>query len=718
MQYAGRVLRWLGITLAAVLFVLVAVFGLLQTQIGKGWLEREIARAASSPDFAVSIGGLGGSVPFRMTVRRIDIGDRDGTYLTLHGIDLDISATALLARRAHIRSLTFAEIEMARSSTAPSSTPLIDYLRVPHLPVGIVLDRLLIDKLAIDPPVLGESLVATVAGNAVLAGGTVSAELDLHRIDGSAGSLNLAMKLAGDPPIMSLRLDGSEPTGVLLDRVLGRTDRLPLAFSVNGAGPIADWHGQLTASAGQIARFDADLALAAAAETVLSLSGKAAVSPLLPTEIAPLAGDRIALSLRARFGERVMVDPLSVQLAAGALTGNAVFGGPEKSLAAHLRADLPDTSVLADLLGQRIDGSAVLTAVATGSTSHPAVELNLSGSGIRIASSGAEHIDTDIRASPTAPLDQPDARIEFTANGRIGGLVVPEGVAVPPDIGRDIQWSLAGTAARDGGTVDLSRLSAAGAGIALAGSGQLSEGGPIQGLVHLTVADLRPFSGVVGRAVAGSLDIEATAAREGVAGFTANLTGTAEGLTTGIPAADALFGGSATAAGSLQRDSAGALIVNRLAITGAALSLSGDARFDPGSNALSAELALGLPRLNPLGPALGTELTGAVSARLNIAGALGRLQLRGNIDGKRNHRRRTQTRPPAARRQGSGSVPTKCNARRQFSLLRARWDVGARGRIEGGLRTGASAPQDHCRRQHDRWQPCSRPRQRPDPRFA
>ena len=152
MQYAGKVLRWLGITLAAVLLLLVAVFGLLQTQIGKGWLEREIARAASGPDFTVAIAGLGGIVPFRMTVGRIEIGDRDGTYLTLHGVGLDISAAALLAKRAHIRSLTFAEIEMTRSSTAPSTTPLTDYLKVPHFPVGVVLDRLSIARLALAPP--------------------------------------------------------------------------------------------------------------------------------------------------------------------------------------------------------------------------------------------------------------------------------------------------------------------------------------------------------------------------------------------------------------------------------------------------------------------------------------------------------------------------------------------------------------------------------------
>ena len=49
MQHAGKVFRWLGIALAAVLLLLFAVFGLLQTQLGKGWLEREIERAASSP---------------------------------------------------------------------------------------------------------------------------------------------------------------------------------------------------------------------------------------------------------------------------------------------------------------------------------------------------------------------------------------------------------------------------------------------------------------------------------------------------------------------------------------------------------------------------------------------------------------------------------------------------------------------------------------------
>src|ERR1700730_14822945 len=37
-----------------------------------------------------------------------------------------------MARRAHFRSLNFAEIDMARSSTAPSTTPWTEYLKVPQ----------------------------------------------------------------------------------------------------------------------------------------------------------------------------------------------------------------------------------------------------------------------------------------------------------------------------------------------------------------------------------------------------------------------------------------------------------------------------------------------------------------------------------------------------------------------------------------------------------
>jgi hypothetical protein len=45
-------------------------------------------------------------------------------------LHLDISAAALLAGQGRFRSLSVAEIDMARTTTAPSTTPLTEYLKV------------------------------------------------------------------------------------------------------------------------------------------------------------------------------------------------------------------------------------------------------------------------------------------------------------------------------------------------------------------------------------------------------------------------------------------------------------------------------------------------------------------------------------------------------------------------------------------------------------
>ena len=226
--------------------------------------------------------------------------------------------------------------------------------------MSAVLDKLSIGRLALAPPVLGESLVAKVEGGAELAGTRARIDLDLQRTDGTAGNVRLAMQLGGDPPVLKLELAAAEPTGMLTDRLLGRTDRQPLKVSLRGAGPLADWHGRLAVAAGTIANVEAQVSLAAAENTVLGLSGSAALAPLLPAEVAPLAGDRVAFSLRAKFDKGVAVDPLSIETAAGKISGGAAFGAPDKAISAHLRADLPELIRLAGVLGQPLEGSATL----------------------------------------------------------------------------------------------------------------------------------------------------------------------------------------------------------------------------------------------------------------------------------------------------------------------------------------------------------------------
>src|SRR5205085_1467042 len=84
------------------------------------------------------------------------------------------------------------------------------------------------------------------------------------------------------------------------------------------------------------------------------------------------------------------------------------------------------------------------------------------------------------------------------------------------------------------------------------GAGQLTEAGQaIEGGVQLSIADLRPFSGLAGHPLSGSIELAADAAREGAAGFKASLRGSAKDLRTGIAAGDALLGDTVTIAGEI-----------------------------------------------------------------------------------------------------------------------------------------------------------------------
>ena len=330
--------RWLAIAIAVPLALVLAAFGLLQTRIGQDWLAAAVARAASSPGFSLTIEGLRGTVPLRITATRIEVGDDKGMWLSLRNVALDLAPVELLSGKVHVRSLDIADVDMRRSSSPRSSEPLSQSLRVPHLPVAVVLDRLTITRLTLMPPVLGEKVVATIKGSAAVESGTARADLDLQRTDGFPGNIAVQMALTGSNPVLDLQIKAEDPTGVLLDHWARRTDRLPLALALDGKGPVADWHGQLAASAGTVARVDADITLGVGSRTVFEISGIAALAALLPADLASAVGDRATFSLHTEFG-RPMASRLAIGIAAGALAGDSSFDRSDGAIAAHLRAD-------------------------------------------------------------------------------------------------------------------------------------------------------------------------------------------------------------------------------------------------------------------------------------------------------------------------------------------------------------------------------------------
>lgn len=591
--------RWLAIAIAVPLALVLAAFGLLQTRIGQDWLAAALARAASSPGFSLTIEGLRGTVPLRMTAARIEVADDQGTWLNLRNVAIDLAPAELLSGKVHVRSLDVADVDMRRSSSPRSSEPLSQSLRVPHLPVAVVLDRLTITRLTLMPAVLGEQVVATITGSAVVESGTARADLDLHRTDGFPGNIAVQMALTGSNPVLDLQIKAQDPTGVLLDHWAGRTDRLPLALALAGKGPVADWHGQLSASAGAVARVDAEITLGVGSQTVLGISGFAALAALLPADLASAVGDRATFSLHTVFG-RPISSRLAIGIAAGALTADSSFDGSDGSdgaIAAHLRADIPNLALLSGVVRTPLYGSAALDVGITGRQNRPVAKADLSGIGIGVSGSEAGRVEVHVSAKPTGPLDNAATRIAMAANGRLEGLALPERMALMTGLGRGVEWSLAADTDRDVTTVDLTRFGLRSGGIDLSGSGRLA---------------------IAGQTIAGHVDF----------------AGSASGMRTGIAAIDALIGNKAAFAGTARRDAAGVVTLDHVALAAAAAKLSGDARFDPTSQVLATSLNLDVPQLKPVGAALGTAVAGSVSARVTAKGPLDRLQLQSEVEGR------------------------------------------------------------------------------------
>jgi translocation and assembly module TamB len=206
-------------------------------------------------------------------------------------------------------------------------------------------------------------------------------------------------------------------------------------------------------------------------------------------------------------------------------------------------------------------------------------------------------------------------------------------VNLPSDLGRDVDWSLTVSAARDGSMVELTRFAASGAGLEFSGSGHSRLGGnELNGRVQLAIADLRPFTSVFGRPIDGALTLGVTAGQLGPDRMTAEIEGAVTGLRSGIPAIDALAGSSIAITGSAQRNSRG-FAIDRLTVAGTGFSAEGTGDFDPETRQLAATLNLELPRLQPLGAAVRAVLGGRVSTQIKAGGTLDHPSLRAHVEG-------------------------------------------------------------------------------------
>lgn len=203
------------------------------------WLERLVSWATGGDVVTSGLQvGLGG----RIRADSIALRDREGVWLTIEGVALEMRPLRLFAGEVRIDRLEIAKTTMLRTPVSSGGSG--------SLPLRVVLADGHLARFDIDQPVLGEPVALSIDASSLnlpsLEGGSFDATV---RNLNEAGTYSAATSLDADT--LSLRLNASEPANGLVARIAGVHGLGALSISGSAIGPRNNAAVELTAMVGE-----------------------------------------------------------------------------------------------------------------------------------------------------------------------------------------------------------------------------------------------------------------------------------------------------------------------------------------------------------------------------------------------------------------------------------------------------------------------------------
>lgn len=242
MRRALKIARWVTGGWALLILLLgSALYIAGNTDAGRLMIERVTSRLTSGH---VSLSGLAGSFPHRLTLERLQLSDDRGVWLSAERVTLNWSPLALLARRLQIDTVHAAGVDMERLPQSPSNAPNSGPVSIPRIDVAM----LTIDLLKLGAPLAGAPASLIVRGNAHLRSvQDMLIDATAHRIDDD-GDYELHLRF--DPRRMDLALNLHEPAGGPLENLLHLPGLGVLAATATLNGPRTAERLELSVGAG------------------------------------------------------------------------------------------------------------------------------------------------------------------------------------------------------------------------------------------------------------------------------------------------------------------------------------------------------------------------------------------------------------------------------------------------------------------------------------
>ncbi|MBO6723948.1 MAG: translocation/assembly module TamB domain-containing protein [Roseitalea sp.] len=516
---------------------------------------RFVEEQISAPNMQIRLIGIEGSLSSDVSLERITISDDDGIWLAIEEPRLVWQRAALLRGRLVIDELSAASLDFLRPPLPDDSLPDPEAggFSVPQLPVSVRIAELSLPRAAFGETVFGLQSVLSLAGSLSIDGAEMAADLDIDRLDGPGGSLDLDLTLQDET--LDLQAALREPADGVVANLLNLQGRPPVALTLAGGGPLDSLGVDLGFDVDGARILDGQLAtrrgfLAGATELTFSLGGP--LADILPARERLFFGDETELAGRMRLDDDdgTRIDEITIASGAlnGRVTGRLLRDGFPAQLGADIRLARPGGGpVSLPGAGDVTVGNARMTLDYGGTDWTARMELEaLATPGLSIGSVGVGGSGT------LSDLADPDTRaVSFALTGAARALEAAD-AALAEALGTTINADVRGQW-RAGALLTLNGLTLAGETASIGGTG-IIEGWAFDGTTVLEVADLSPFSSLLTRELAGaaSLALDGSVALVG-GGFDLVIDGGVSDLRIGDDLAGRLLAGDLALGGGVAR---------------------------------------------------------------------------------------------------------------------------------------------------------------------
>jgi autotransporter translocation and assembly factor TamB len=456
-----RPLRWLLVALLQLLILALLLLGLvLGTQTG---LRMAVALVEGLAPDMLSVQSVDGRVLGELRISGLSL-TLPGLDLELGSLHLDWSPAALFGGRLRVRALEAADIDIVMAPSPQKPEPEPFKLPQIRLPIGIDLDRLLVERLRFRQQGAPAS-AAIVLERAELSATALGERVDLRQLTATLTQPEASAAARGQA-----RLTGAYPIDLTLDWHFAQ----PPALELTGQGRVGGDLERLIISH----RIDGSVAAALEATVTDALTSPAwdASIELTAVDLPELAAGAPPVDLSGRLSSNGDLDTAG-------LTGTLNLASPDLPDAGRLRAGLDvgwqqrvlairglRISELARDTGQPVPGGATLDLAGTISLAGQVPQFAVAGSwqmlrwplvgepiagspqgridvhgtaddyvyGLQAAAAGQQIPETSLRLAGSG--DQQQTSIEDLAIDTLGGHIEAKGrVAWAPDL----DWTLA-----------------------------------------------------------------------------------------------------------------------------------------------------------------------------------------------------------------------------------------------------------------------------------